>query len=335
MKYEMRARIILLFLHTSFFSFLFLFPVVHAQTSKKRSIANTSELNASPKYYRLAGLGSAGGDSTNNFPHPTVFLKVWDTSNVHITVRFPEVGLLGITQDTVRLPTFVTKDSLMGYKSPDPLYMLTFPKTRYFLFVDVWTKDGKKLLDSRPFEYEMDVKDYKNAKLSYSYRPTTKLSDLKLRRPFHPKALPFSIETNPGWSAMETLDSNMTYALVFRDPEDPDKLELSLTMRPASVGTVDAATWDNFKQKAEIAFGEHGVATSAIGDFEVADTATRSIIKAGFEFISKNVDSSFDYVTAYLTPRAILLLLAPMDEPNQQLQVQYFQAIARSTKSEP
>ena len=180
----------------------------------------------------------------------------------------------------------------------------------------------------------MNVQQYQSARVSVKHDPTTGMGSPTLRRKFQPTLLPFSIETNPGWSSTETLDSSMTYALVFRDPTVLGKLALSLTMRPASVGTVDSASWSNFKKKAEIAFGEHGVATSSIGSFEVADIPTRRIIKAGYEFISKNVDSSLDYVAAYLTPRAILLLLAPMDAPNQQLQVQYFEAIARSL-SEP
>jgi hypothetical protein len=178
----------------------------------------------------------------------------------------------------------------------------------------------------------MTVENYKTAKLTYIHDPTTGMGSPTLRRVFQPSLLPFSIETNPGWAATETLDSSMTYALVFRNPKDPAQLEMSVTMRPALVGTVDSAMWRNFKKKAEMAFGSHGIATHSIGDFLVADTATRRYIKAGYEFVSKNADSSLDYVAAFLTPRAILLMLAPMSDPNQQLDFQYFQAIARSFK---
>jgi hypothetical protein len=334
MKYEMRYQVILLIIHASFFFFACsLLSVVHAQSHAKKKLATKpAEINASPKYYHLAGLGSSPGDTTTKFPHPTVVLNVPDTTNVHIVVRFPELGLLGITEDTVRAPSFKTHDTLLGYKSRDPLYLLNFPQTRYFLFIDVWSKNGKKLLDTRPFEYNMNVQMYRTMRINLKHDPTTGMGSPTLRRKFQPTLLDFSIGTNPGWSATETLDSSLTYALVFHDPTVLGKLALSLTIRSANIGNVDSATWSNFKQKAEIAFGEHGVATSGIGSFEVADTATRRVIKAGYEFISKNVDSSLDYVAAYLTPRAIMLLLAPMDAPNQQLQVQYFEAIARSLK---
>jgi len=289
---------------------------------------------AAERFYHLAGLGSSEGDSTNTFPYPTAILLVPDTSHARIVVRFPGLGMLGLHTDTVREPSFTAGDTLLGYESTSPLFLLTFPKTQYFLYVDVWSRNGKKLLDSRPLEYNMNVEAYKTARLTYVHDPTTGMGSPTLRRRFQPSLLPFSIETNPGWAATETLDSSMTYALIFRDPTQPGKLELSLTMRPALVGVVDSGMWRNFKQKAEMAFGAHGIATRSIGDFQMDDVPTRRFIKAGYEFVSKNADSTLDYVAAFLTPRAILLLLAPLDDPNQQLQFQYFQAIARSLKLE-
>ena len=327
-----RTNIFVIFL--TVFSFISVGNLTYAQRSgtKKKITAPKVDTLGIPKYYKLAGLGSSVGDSTNTFPYPTAVLEVPDTDKVNIIVRFPGLGMLGIKEDTVRYPTFFAKDTLLGYESPEPLYMLTFPKTKYFLYIDVWSKNGKKLLDSRPFAYDMYVETYKTAKLTYIHDPTTGMGSPLLRREFRPSLLPFSIQTNPGWAARETLDSSMTYALVFRNPQDPAQLEMSITMRPASVGNVDSTTWQNFKQKAEIAFGSHGVATRSIGDFQVNDTATRRYIKAGYEFVSKNADSSLDYVAAFLTPRAILLMLAPLDQPNQQLEFQYFEAIARSLK---
>ena len=107
MKYEMRNRITLFIIHASFFFFVYpSLSVVHAQShAKKKLTAKPAEINSSPKYYHLEGLGSSPGDSTNKFPHPTVVLNVPDTTNVHIVVRFPELGLLGITEDTVRPPS--------------------------------------------------------------------------------------------------------------------------------------------------------------------------------------------------------------------------------------
>ena len=65
---------------------------------------------------------------------------------------------------------------------------------------------------------------------------------------------------------------------------------------------------------------------------------TRRWVKAGYEFASKHPisekDTAIEYVAAFLTPRAILLLLAPLDEPNQQLEYEYFRAVARSLRLE-
>ncbi len=286
------------------------------------------------RFYHIAGLGSSEGDSTNTFPYPTAILLVKDTAHSRIVVRFPGLGMLGLHTDTVREPVFTAGDTLLGYEPTTPLYLLRFPKTPYYVYVDVWSRNGKQLLDSRPLAYDMNVEAYKTARLTYIHEATTGLNDKTLLRPFKPSLLPFTIETNPGWASTETLDSTMTYALVFHDPAQPRTLAMSLTMRQASVGIIDSLTWRNFKRNAEAAFGAHGIATHSVGDFQVHDVPTRRFIKEGYEFVSRNADSSKDYVAAFLTPRAILLLLAPLDEPNQQLQFQYFQAIARSLKIE-
>jgi hypothetical protein len=337
MKYEMRTRIILFILHASFFFFVISSPrEVSAQSvSKHNSAEKEWELNSPAKYYRVISLGSVSVDSVNKFPHPTATIHVFDMQHTTIRVRFSELGLLGIKEDTVSVPASRIGDTLCTYISPDPLYMLTFPKTQYYLFIDVWSKDGKKILDSRPFECDINAETYKSLHLSFDHPPTTGMGSPTLRRLFQPTLLPLSIETNPGWSATETLNSSMTYSLVFHDPTESGKLEMSLSMHPASIGIVDSAMWMKFKIKAETAFGSRGLPTSSIGDFVVTDTATRRIVKAGYEFVSKNADSSLDYVAVFLTPRAIMMLLAPIDQPNQQLLVQYFQAIARSMKAEP
>ncbi len=334
MKDEMREPIIPFLFLASFFFFVFSSPgAVSAQSvSKYNSAEKEWELNSPAKYYRVTGLGCVSVDSANKFPHPTATLRVFDDLHTTIRVRFSELGLLGIKEDTVTVPASRTGDTLWEFISPDPFYMLTFPKTEYYLFIDVWTKDGKKLLDSRPFECDINTEAYKSLHLSFDHRQTTGMQSPTLRRHFQPTLLPLSIETNPGWSATETLNSSLTYALVFHDPTKTGKLEMSLSMHPASIGIVDSVMWKKFKIKAETAFGSRGLATSSIGDFMVTDTATRHLIKAGYEFVSKNADSSLNYVAVFLTPRAIMMLLAPIDQPNQQLQVQYFQAIARSMK---
>ncbi len=310
-----------------------------AQRPEKGKKKQPATLAAAPvddasKYYHIVGLGSAKGDTSNTFPYPTVVLEVLDTEHTRVVVRFPELGMLGVREDTVNEPAFFVNDSLRGYQPPEPLLLLTFPKTQYFVLIDVWSRDRKTLLDSKPFEYDMDVQKYHTAHVSYTHEPTVGSGAPTLRRPFKPTLLPFTIATNPAWGATETLDSSGTYSLIFRDPERPKRLAMSLSMRPALVGQVDSAMWKNFRLKAEMAFGARGVATNSIGDFQVDDVPSRTYIKGGYEFVSKTGDSTLDYVAAYLTPRAILMLFAPLDLPNEQLQYDYFRAVARSLKLE-
>ncbi|HWF43253.1 MAG TPA: hypothetical protein VG537_01300, partial [Candidatus Kapabacteria bacterium] len=319
---------------------LFLPSFGSAQTSKnpakkkqkKPELLQPASTNDIPtQYYHLAGLGSAEEDTANTFPYPAAIFEIMDTVHTKIVVRFPGLGMLGVGEDTVRTPSFIANDSLRGYEPREPLYILSFPKTPYVIFVEVWSKDGKKLLDARPITYDMNVEKYKTAKLTYIHEPTTGMGSPTLRRRFQPTLLPFSIETNPGWQAAETLDSTMVYSLLFRDPAKQE-LAMSLTLRPAIVGRIDSAMWEHFKSQARIAFGSKGVAVNSIGDFQMDDPVTRRFIKAGYEFVSKNQDSTMDYVATFLTPRAILMLMAPLDANNQQLQYDYFRAIARSLK---
>ena len=310
------------------------------------SVANAkgdgSQKNA---YYHLIGMGSALGDSTRPFPFPTIVLDEFDTSRYSLRVRFPELGLLGLAEDTVTTPSFYMADSagrsrLRGYAPHGPLYFLSYPRTTYFIFVDVFSKEGM-LLDARPLEYDMDVTPYHSARIGIVHEPEMGLSNQTLRRRFFPDLLPISLEVNPGWSSFETLDSSVTYVMLFRDPSGAAHegvagvAEMSLSMKPAFVGLVDSAEWEGFKTKAQIAFGTRGIATSTASDFAVEDSASRSVLRAGFEFVAKTADSSLLYVASILTPRAIVLMMAPLDQPNQQLQFDYLRKIARSMRYEP
>lgn len=302
--------------------------------AKSPVTASTTPPAEASKYYRIAGLGSSEGDTSNTFPYPTAVLQLIDTVHTSLSVRFPGLGMLGIRVDTVNEPAFYINDSLRGFEPNEPLVLLTYPKTPYMVYVDVWSRDRKTLLDSRQLRYEMDVQKYHTARLTYVHEPASGSGAPTLRHAFKPSLLPFTIETNPAWGSTETLDSSGTYSLVFRDPERPKELAMSLSMRPALIGKIDSATWSNFKMKAEMAFGAKGVATSSIGDFQVADLSTRRFITAGYEFASKTSDTTIDYVAAFLTPRAILMLFAPLNLPNKELQFEYYKAIARSLKLE-
>jgi hypothetical protein len=285
---------------------------------------------AVPDAYRIAGLGSSQGDSANTFPYPTAVLQLLDTGKYIVSLRFPGLGMLGTKEDTVFVPNGKVEDSLYAYQSTTPLYLLQFPKTPYQLHVDVWERKAMKLVNSELLAYDMNVEKYKTAALIYLHEPTTGLDNPTFRRKFTPTLLPFTIETNPGWRATETIDSSMVYALVFRDPADASKLEMSITMRPAGVGNIDSSLWRSFKNKALLAFGAKGIAVGSEAEFQVADPSTRSVIRSGYEFVAKNPDGSFEYVATFLTPRAILLLFAPLPNDKENLYYSYMQSIARS-----
>lgn len=283
-----------------------------------------------PDAYRIAGLGSSLGDSANTFPYPTAVLQLLDTAKYIVSIRFPGLGMLGTSTDTIFAPNGRVDDTLYAYQSTTPLYLLTFPKTPYEIHIDVWDRVKKKLLNSELLAYDMNVEKYRTASLTYIHEAVTGLGNPTLRRKFTPTLLPFSIETNPGWRSTETLDSSRIYALVFRDPADPAKLELSITMRPAGVGSIDSTLWQNFKNKARIAFGTKGIAVGSEAEFQVTDEATRKIIRSGYEFVAKNPDGSFEYVATFLTPRAILLLFAPLPNESDNTYYTYLRSIARS-----
>lgn len=309
-------------------------PKAKAASSKaapKQPAEATGPIKTSmPDAYRIAGLGSSQGDSANTFPYPTAVLQLLDTGKYIVSVRFPGLGMLGTKEDTVFVPNGQVDDSLYAYQSTTPLYLLKFPKTPYEVHVDVWQREGMKLVNSEMLAYDMNVEKYKTASLMYIHEPSTGLGSPTLRRRFTPTLLPFSIETNPGWRSTETIDSSMVYALVFRDPTDAAKLEMSVTMRPAGVGNIDSSLWESFKNKARLAFGAKGIAVGSEQEFQVEDSLTRRVIKSGYEFIAKNPDGSYEYVATFLTPRAILLLFAPLPDDQEKLYYSYMRSIARS-----
>jgi hypothetical protein len=302
-------------------------PAVKAEAKTEATGPITTSM---PDAYRIAGLGSSLGDSANTFPYPTAVLQLLDTAKYIVSIRFPGLGMLGTKTDTIFAPNGRVDDTLYAYQSTTPLYLLTFPKTPYEVHIDVWDRAKMKLVNSELLAYDMNVEKYRTASLTYIHEPLTGLGNPTLRRRFTPTLLPFSIETNPGWRSTETIDSSMVYALVFRDPADPAKLEMSITMRPAGVGSIDSALWQSFKSKARIAFGTKGIAVGSESEFQVTDEETRKVIRSGYEFVAKNPDGSFEYVATFLTPRAILLLFAPLPSESENVYYTYLRSIARS-----
>jgi hypothetical protein len=73
---------------------IFAVTVAHAQKKPKKKPAASATNDNSPfaeasKYYRIAGLGSSEGDTSNTFPYPTAVLQLLDTNATALNVRFP------------------------------------------------------------------------------------------------------------------------------------------------------------------------------------------------------------------------------------------------------
>jgi len=296
-------------------------PSVNAQ-SKKAS---------GPAPYEVEMLGSTIMDTVVPFPVPIAFLRLGDTVNYRVSVRFPRLGILGLIEDTALAPTFSSGDTLFAFAPMHEILQVAYPKMMYGFYVDVYDRKNGKLVNSKLIPHEMVTAQYKEAKVEFVHEPTAALGDLQLRREFRPKLLPMTLETNPGWLGVEQLDSSGIYSLTFRDPAQPSLVYLSLTIRSTAPTKIDSTAWEEHKQSARLAFGAKGVGIKDLGDFELADLPTRHIMKEGYEFITKH-DENMEYVATFLTPRAMFLLMAPILPDMDQESYKYYQAIARSFK---
>lgn len=281
--------------------------------------------------YKVEMMGTAVHDTVIPFPVPIAFLRLTDTNKYNVSVRFPRLGMLGIVEDTVYAPSFSVGDTLSAYRAEDPMLQIAYPKMMYGFFVDTKDKATGKLLESKGVSYEMTTQQYRPAKVEYLHQPITAIGNLNLRQAFRPELIPLTLEAHPGWLGREELDSTDVYSLTFRDPDHPDVIFLSLTIRPTAPTRFDSTSWNMFKERAKVAFGEKGVGVKELGDFVMDDAPTRHLIKAGYEFVAKQ-NGNMEYVASYLTPRAIFLLMAPLSEDADQARLEYFRAIARSFK---
>ncbi len=290
---------------------------------------------AVPKYYSIVGLGSSDDDPSIPLPNPTTIFQMHDTAHVRLIVRFPGLGLLGTREDTVANPTVVYPDTMMAFQAPDALMQLTGPETPYRVIVEVRDRVTGKILDTRTLPYSMDVKKFWHKPITYLHPASAGYSNKTLRRRFSPKLLPFDLETNPGWNGRESIDSLGTYALEFREPTDSVNKLFSITIRPAEVGDPKKKDWEKFKKSARETFGEKGIAVATIGDCKVDDRATRKLFREGYEFVAKQSDGGVKYIVTFLTPHAIILLVAVLDDDLTELSYNYFRAIARSFRIPP
>lgn len=281
-------------------------------------------------FYEIVALGTSEKDSLMPYPVPFAFLRVLDPSKHELRVRFPQLGLLGLTTDTIANPERLNGDSILAFRANDPLLQLTFPQVQYGLTVDVLDRQTNKLIESHKLPYAMNLSNYQNSSLTYIHKPTTGMGQETLRREFTPNLLPFRMELNPGWRTREEIDTNGIYSLTCQDPRD-ERLQLSLTLKPTGALQLDSAQWEAFKLSAKAAFGAKGIAVNQGGDFQVADQAAKGIVLAAHEFLAER-EHGVDYVAAYLTPRAIMLLVAPLPEGDYVPRLEYLRAIARSMK---
>jgi len=283
-----------------------------------------------PDLYSVAALGSAVLDSGTPFPVPIAFLDLKDSLRYRLAVRFPHLGVLGIKEDTVPKPSFIAANGLRAFRANNPIMQLKFPNMGYAFWIDVYDRASGKLITSRLMPYSMSMDRYTFASYHYVHQPTSGLGSELLRRTFVPNLLPITFETHPGWLGIESVDARGIYSLRFQDPRDSTKIFLSLTINPVAFRTLDSSQWEEFKDHARVAFGMKGIAVNSIGDFEVLESAAHPVVEHGYEFMSKQSDEVLDYVATYITPHAIMLLMAPMDRSVPADKYEFYRAIARS-----
>ena len=301
----------------------------------KRPVIDPNRRHASfevPKYYSIVGLGSSEPDTLVKLPHPTAILQLHDTAHTSLVVRFPNLGLLSDIEDTLQAPTAMLPDTAVTYQSHTPLCHLTSPKTPYGILVEVLDKATHRVLDSRLLKYDMEVVKFKQRPIVITHAPTAGYDNKSLRRRFYPKILPLVLETNPGWVCFETLDTNGTYSLDFREPKDTSHMTMLLVMRPANVGKISNADWEKFKTSAREAYGKRGIAIATIGDFDVDDKASRKILKKCYEFVSTRYEGAYSYITTYLTAHTIFLMTSLIDPTDTDLSYAYCRAVARTLR---
>ncbi len=318
----------------------FVIPSVGSRAQKKlhrdKNLAASTNVDPAlspdsvPDLYTVAALGSAVLDSATPFPVPIAFLDLKDSLRYWLAVRFPHLGVLGIREDTVLKPSFIATNGLRAYRADNPIMQLKFPSMGYAFWIDVYDRTSRKLITSRLMPYSMDMERYTLASYRYVHQPTSGLGSELLRRTFVPKLLPVTFETHPGWLGIEEVDSRGIYSLRFQDPKDSTKTFLSLTINPVAFRRLDSSLWEEFKDHARVAFGMKGIAVNSLGDFEVLESAAHQVIERGYEFLSKQSDEGLDYVATYITPHAIILLMAPMDRSVPADKFEFYRAIARS-----
>jgi hypothetical protein len=293
------------------------------------SNATAQNTPTSPKYYTVVGLGSSEGDSTFWYPYPMVVLEPKDTATYSFRVRFANLGILGNIEDTLTEPTHRLDSITVGYRARIPLLHFSTPITPYVLFIETIEKSTGFVREIRPLPYRMNVERFSGTRIDHVTEPESRLVNPLLRRRFGKTLLPLTLEVNPGWRSREQFDTTGIYSLSFMHPET-NELKMTLTMRSASITDLDSATWTNFKEQARRTFGERGIPTNSLGEFVVDDPASRSVVRAGYEFLALREDKGVDYIAAYLTPRSIILMMAPLTEPAPSAEYDYFRLIARS-----
>ncbi len=300
----------------------------HSPTSKK--LDTDVPPDSVPDLFKVAALGSAVLDSATPFPVPIAFLDLKDSLRYRLAVRFPHLGVLGIKEDTVDKPSFISTNGLWAYRANNPIMQLKFPEMGYAFWIDVYDRRSNALITSRLVPYMMSTERYELACYIFIHQPTTGLGSALLRRTFIPKLLPFTLETHPGWLGIESLTASGIYSLRFIDPKDSTRTFLNITINPVAFRTMDSSEWERFKDHARLAFGMKGVAVNSLGDFDVLEFAARRVIEHGYEFLSKQPDESLDYVATYMTPHAIILMMAPLERDVPADKYEFYRSIARS-----
>ena len=312
---------------SSFLAIVFLLAGANDAYAKTDNLG----IDSSEHFYSIIAMGCATVDSLGSFPVPIVILEPADTNRFLLRLRFHHLGILGIATDTVTAPIGIGKKGDRTYRANHPVLQLHFPEMIYSYSIDVFDRKTNRMLESKLRPYLMKLGRYRNARMIFESKPTTGLGSEFLQRKFVPRLLPLTLSTNPGWRVIETIDSAGVYAIQFVDPKDSNLLYLSLTVTPTDdLERFDSTRWEGFKEQARVAFGAKQVRINSLSDFGVEDPATRSVVQRGYEFLAKDPLQDISYVATYRTPRAVILMLAPLGNEVIAEKLAYCRAIAKS-----
>jgi hypothetical protein len=165
------------------------------------------------------------------------------------------------------------------------------------------------------------------------HKPETTTIYPGLRRLFKPDLAKISLEANPGWKAIETLDSAKgIYQLLFTDPVDSSITNLSLIMEHYRRNSFDTAEWSSLKRSIRESYGNRGIGVYPLQDTIISQkTVSDTNIVARYELLAKQGES-IDYVCAVIGGTSLILITIPIKPDEYAEKITYFKGIAYSVR---